>query len=134
MRIVLDTNVLVAGLLNPHGAPGRVLDAVLAGAHLLLLDDRIRAEYEEVLLRPRFGFSRADVKDLLQGLESSGESVAAPPLQVALPDPDDIVFLEVAVAGGAEALVTGNARHYQGAAESLKVRTVSPAEFLAASG
>ena len=133
MRIVLDTNVVVSGLLNPHGAPARVLDAVLAGAHVLLLDDRIRAEYAEVFKRPRFGFAPADVAALITGLESCGESVVAPPTVTALPDPDDLPFLEVALAGRADRLVTGNLRHYPAGSSSPHLRIVSPAQFLAES-
>ena len=46
---VLDTNVLVSGLINPHGHPGRLMDAVLGGHLELALDDRIYSEYAEVL-------------------------------------------------------------------------------------
>jgi putative PIN family toxin of toxin-antitoxin system len=131
VRIVLDTNVLVSGLLSPHGAPGRVLDAVLAGTHVLLLDDRIRSEYAEVLGRRRFGFASDDVAVLLRGLESRGESVTAPPLSLVLPDADDLPFLEVAAAGRADRLVTGNPRHFAAAARRLRPGTVvSPAQFL----
>ncbi len=51
MKLVADTNVLVSALLNPHGSPARVLDAILAGAHTLAIDDRILDEYREVLSR-----------------------------------------------------------------------------------
>jgi uncharacterized protein len=132
VRIVLDTNVLVSGLLSPHGAPGRVLDVVLAGTHVLLLDDRIRSEYAEVLRRKRFGFAGEDVMALLRGLESCGESVTAPPLSLTLPDADDLPFLEVAIAGRADRLVTGNPRHFAAAARRLHPGSVvGPARFLA---
>ena len=57
MRVVVDTNVIVSGILNPHGPPGRVVDALLSGNNSALHDDRILSEYREVLLRPTFGFS-----------------------------------------------------------------------------
>jgi putative PIN family toxin of toxin-antitoxin system len=128
LRLVLDTNVLVSGLLNPLGAPARVLDLTLAGTAILLYDDRIRAEYAEVLRRPRFGFAAADIAMLLRTLESWVEPVVAPPLPVMLPDADDLPFLEVAVAGRADALVTGNVRHFTGA---HGVRVATPAELVA---
>lgn len=131
MRLVLDTNVVVSALLTPHGAPARVLDLVLSGDHIVLLDDRIRAEYAEVLARPRFGFAPLDVATLLRYLSAWGESVAARPLDLKLPDPDDLPFLEVAVAGRADVLVTGNPRHYSVPAVSVAVRVMSPAQFLA---
>lgn len=77
MRIVLDTNVLVSGLLNPHGSPGRLLDHFLAGDITLLVDDRILAEYGEVLRRPhllRVGRVAA------RGRLETGERLLAPAL------------------------------------------------------
>ena len=52
---VLDTNVLVSGLLSPFGPPGRLVDALLARHLRIASDDRIEAEYREVLARPKLG-------------------------------------------------------------------------------
>lgn len=130
MKIVLDTNVLVSALINPFGTPARVLDLVLAGGARWVYDDRVLLEYREVLTRERFGFPVHVVADLLGFLKSEGEHVTAPPLTAALPDPDDAPFLEVAVAGNADALVTGNLAHFP--PERRKgVAVLSPADFLA---
>lgn len=127
--LVLDTNILVSALLNPFGPPGRVLDLVLAGEAHLALDDRLLAEYREVLARPRFGFDPTDVVALLAFVQERGLLVSAVPLALALPDPDDAMFLEVAAAADAT-LVSSNLRHYP---EDQRggVRVLSPAEFLA---
>lgn len=128
MRIVLDTNVLVAGLLNPEGNPGRVVDLYLAGEVALLVDDRILAEYRAVLHRRKFSFDTEDVSDLLDQIEAESIRISAPPLGIDLPDPEDLRFLEVAVAGGAESLVTGNARHFKKGIHPIP--TESPAGFI----
>ncbi len=73
MRVVLDTNVLVSGLLNPDGSPGRVLDLFLAGGITLLVDDRILGEYRAVLPRPKFGFDTNDVADLLAEIDAESQ-------------------------------------------------------------
>jgi putative PIN family toxin of toxin-antitoxin system len=99
MRVVIDTNVIVSGVLNPHGPPGRILNAVLSEAITALYDDRILSEYREVLLPPAFGFSSSDVEILLDFVESAGEHVSAEPLTLMLPDPNDLPFLEVATNG-----------------------------------
>ncbi|MBX6378039.1 MAG: putative toxin-antitoxin system toxin component, PIN family [Clostridia bacterium] len=127
--IVLDTNVLVSALLTPLGTPARLLDAVLARRVRVLFDDRILAEYGEVLARERFGFDPDDVGALLDFLKSEGQAVVAPPQGVVLPDPDDVMFVEVALAGGADAIVTGNRSHFpDGMCRGIPV--LSPAEFL----
>ena len=128
MRVVLDTNILVAGLLNPSGNPGRVVDLFLSGEITLLVDDRVLAEYRAVLPRPKFSFDTEEISSLLDAVESEAFRISAHPLDVELPDPGDIPFLEVAVTGQADSLVTGNARHFKPAVQ--RVRIESPAEFI----
>jgi uncharacterized protein len=129
LRIVLDTNVLVSGLLNPSGAPGRIVDLILAGELTLLVDDRILEEYRTVLRRPKFGFQPDDIADLMIFIEKESERVLASPLDISLSDRGDIPFLEVAVSGSADALVTGNSRHFRPAAK-LPLSIEGPARFL----
>jgi uncharacterized protein len=113
LKIVLDMNIVVSGLLNPEGNPGRALDLFLAGEVTLLADDRILAECRAVLRRPRFGLDAADVSDFLDLLEAESVRVVATPLGFKLPDKSDRAFLEVTLAGGAESLVTGSVRHFR---------------------
>ena len=112
MRVVLDTNVLVAGLLSATGLPGWIVEAALAGDIELVLDMAIRQEYAEVLRRRELGLPLDRVNDLLAVIDEFGfPAVAVPPWPVALPDPDDAPFLAVAAATGS-VLVTGNLRHF----------------------
>jgi putative PIN family toxin of toxin-antitoxin system len=128
--VVIDTNVLVSGLLRAKGPPGRILDLILTGELHPVFDDRILLEYRRVLSRPRFDFRPQDVWDLLEYLRYSGWHLVAPPLAVTLPDPDDLPFLEVAVAAQAP-LITGNFRHFpRPAIHKTGVRLFSPARFL----
>ena len=129
MRIVLDTNVLVSALLTPFGPPAEVLRLVTTGIVQVCHDARILGEYRQVLLRPAFPFRPLQVESLLDQLESDGESITAPALSDRLPDPDDEAFLEVALAGAARHLVTGNLRHYPERSRQ-GVAVVSPREFL----
>lgn len=129
MIVVLDTNVLVAGLLSPFGPPASILRLVASGDLCVCHNAATLSEYEAVLRRPRFQFSPQAVEDLLEYIRNYGISVTAQPLPAPLPDPDDEVFLEVARSGGAECLVTGNLRHFP---KELRcgVRVVSPREFI----
>jgi putative PIN family toxin of toxin-antitoxin system len=131
VRIVLDTNVLVSGLLSPFGPPGEIVRMASAGVLTLCADARILSEYGEVLRRPRFGFAEDDLATLLDALRGQGYAVAPVPLPRALPDPGDEPFLEVALAGGASCLVTGNQIHFP-TKRCLGVPVLSPAELVVA--
>lgn len=129
MKIVLDTNVLVAGLLSPFGPCGKVVRMVSSGELILCFDARILSEYHDVLRRPKFRFEHDKVAALMDYIEYRGQIVAASPLPHSLPDPDDEPFLEIALSGDAEYLITGNHAHYP---PSLckGARVLSPANFL----
>ncbi len=129
MNIVLDTNVLVAGLLSPFGPCAEILRMVSSGVLTPSVDARILSEYDEVLRRPKFRFEEDKVTALLDHIEHRGQTVAAAPLAHPLPDPDDEPFLEVAITGQAACLVTGNQAHFP-AKLCHGVQLLSPAEFL----
>jgi uncharacterized protein len=112
MKIVVDTNVLVSALIQPEGVPARIVDLALSGQVKIMLDHRIYAEYRDVLLRPEFGFAPESVDHLLNFLLQSGERVYEVTTSVTLPDADDAKFLEVAIDGAADFLVTGNLKHF----------------------
>lgn len=128
MRVVVDTNVLVSALLSPHHAPARVLDLILAGELEPVFDDRILAEYREVVMRPKFSFEARLAEDVLAYFEHAGMAVVAPPLNISLPDPDDLMFLEAA-AEAAAVLVSGNLRHYP-VEQRQGVVVLTPGSFL----
>jgi predicted nucleic acid-binding protein len=129
MRIVLDTSVLVAGLLSAAGPPAWIVEAVLAGELDLALNMAIRQEYEEVLRRPEFRFPMPQIQSLLSVVDRFGLWVAAvPPWPLRLPDLDDEPFLAVAAATGS-VLVTGNLRHFP-AASRRGVTVLTPRELV----
>ena len=129
MRVVVDTNVLVAGLLSPFGRPGEMIRMIAAGSLSLHYDARIMAEYIQVLKRPKFSFSPDHIEALLNQVKAEGVIVASDPLSVHLPDEEDEAFLEVALAGRAECLITGNLKHFPSAARQ-GMPVLTPTEFL----
>jgi putative PIN family toxin of toxin-antitoxin system len=130
MRIVLDTNVLVAGLLSPFYAPGEIVRMTSAGILQLCYDARIFSEYKNVLYRPKFNLNTVYVDALLDQIKAKGHLVTGQPLKKSLPDAADEPFLEVAIAGKAACLVTGNLKHYP-VAYCQGIRILSPRDFLA---
>lgn len=119
-RIVLDTNVLVSALLKPLSDSGTILGHIRAERLVLLLDQRILLEYREVLRRPKFNFNAGLVDETIAYLDRFGEFVVAEPLRLLLPDPDDKPFLEVALSGGADALISGSIKDLRPSAEKLQ--------------
>ena len=129
MKIVLYTNVLVSGLLQPLGPSGQIVRLVAAGELILCHDPRVLTEYSEVLRREKFGFDRDRVETLMEQIRSGGIPVAARPLPIRLADPDDEPFLEIALGGDARCLVTGNLKHYPATAR-LGVEVLAPRAFI----
>ncbi len=130
MIIVLDTNVIVSGILKPFSKAASILRLVSDGTIRLAYDLRLLSEYRDVLSRPQFNFPRDDVDAFLTQIEEEGFLVSVKPLETHLPDPDDEPFLEVAVSGKAEAIVTGNKRHFPMTGRHRGVKILSPDEFL----
>ena len=130
MRLVLDTNVLVSGLLTAGNPPGRILDFLRAGKIQLQVDERIVAEYEGVLSRRKFRkcFSAFEKDLIMDFIRADSDWHVCTTIADGLPDPDDACFLEVALEARVP-LVTGNGCHFpeesRGGAEVL-----SPREFL----
>ncbi len=130
MMIVLDTNVIVSGILKPFSKAASILRLVSDGTIRLAYDLRLLSEYRDVLCRPQFNFPREDVDAFLTQIEEEGFLVSVKPLETHLPDPDDEPFLEVALSGKAEAIVTGNKRHFPMREKHGGVKILSPDEFL----
>lgn len=129
MKVVLDTNVLVSGLLSPFGPPGEIIRMAAANNLQLCFDARIIIEYRGVLNGPKLKLDRDYVATLIDQIETYGELVAPEPLENRIPDKGDEPFLEVAIASQAEYLVTGNIKHYPFNHRS-RARVVTPSEFL----
>ena len=128
MKVVLDTNALVSGMMTKGGTCAIILDLLSDDRLTAALDGRMLNEYRRVCAEPRLHLDAEAVRDLLHFLNDCAENVTAMPLDADLPDPDDLPFLEVAAEVHA-VLVTGNKKHFpQKAAGAVQV--VSPRESL----
>lgn len=128
MRVVFDTNVIVSAAMTPHGTCAQIVDLLGEGIFEICANGRILDEYDSVLRRPHLRIVPEDSDIVMELIRQIARPVAAIPLKVELPDPDDRPFLEVAAAAHA-LLVTGKTRHYPRHA-SAGVKVISPAEFL----
>jgi len=112
VRLVLDTNTVVSGLLW-GGVPGNLIDAAVAGRVELSASLPLLAELRDVLDRPRFAerlVDRAvDAGDLFDGYASLVKLVAPSAIgAVIVDDPDDDHVLAAAVAAAVDAIVSGD--------------------------
>jgi putative PIN family toxin of toxin-antitoxin system len=107
VRVVLDTNVLVSAL-HFGGRPRRLLDDVLRGDHTLIIGPAILGELDAALVGT-CGWASDRAAAVRAELEAIAEVVT--PLEVprVCRDPDDDQILAIAIAGAADALVTGEA-------------------------
>lgn len=130
MRIVLDTNVLLVSL-APQSTFAPIFDAILAGQFTLLLSNEVVTEYEEIIAK-RYDFET--VQDLLRFLVSLQNSERIVPhyrWKLIHNDPDDDKFVDLAVAGNADFIVT-NDRHFNvlSQIDFPLVRTIKAEAFL----
>jgi uncharacterized protein len=124
IRAVIDTNVVVSGLIKPAGNEALVLLAVHQGLIQPCVSEDILEEYADVLRRPKFGFPADAVAASMKmfrrrSIVSSRRAIT----EQSSPDPDDAMFIQCAADTKAEYIITGNKRHFPkpiyGSAESL---------------
>jgi putative PIN family toxin of toxin-antitoxin system len=129
IRAVIDTNVLVSGLLSALGNEALIIVAVNQGLVRPCLSEAIIAEYAEVLTRPKFSFPPDEVEALIAMLRRNGELHRTEVSSVTSPDPGDSKFLQCAQAAGGEFIITGNKRHFPDAPYG-PTRVVNASEVL----
>jgi putative PIN family toxin of toxin-antitoxin system len=130
MLVVLDTNVIVSGLMNEAGKPRKIIDLALENRFQVAYDNRILGEYEDVLARPELHIRPARAHAVIAHIELTGQLIDAGSLPLdGFQDPDDMPFAEVFITANAQALVTGNLRHFSPLTEK-GFAVYSPAQFL----
>ena len=132
MRAVVDTNVIVSGLIRPRGSPGNVLRALRDRRFVALVNQPILEEIVAILTRPwiqeRYGVEDEDVQDLLRLLTLRSELIEPSTKIRECRDRD--MFLEAAVDGAADRIVTGDSDLLE--IGSIGAATiVTPAAFVA---
>lgn len=112
MRVVIDTNVAISGLLW-HGPPRRLLESARSGHVQLLTSAHLLAELEDVLARPklaeRLSAAKTEPRTLVLGYAALAELVEPATIEpVVLSDPDDDAVLACAVAAQADVICSGD--------------------------
>ena len=135
LRLVLDTDVLVAAFDSPTGASRRLLLAVAEEQVRALVSPTLLFEYEAVLMRPDFlqrtGLDVAAIGYALDELAA----LAIPVLRTfswrpVAADPDDDMVLETAINGGADAIATFNLKDMRAGAERFGIEAIRPGDLI----
>jgi uncharacterized protein len=106
-RVVVDTNIFVSATLG--GALEAILDRWRAGNFLLIVTDDIVQEYLDVLRRSKFDLASSIIDSIMAYVFQKAECVVTGErLQVRTADPDDNKFLEAAIAGEVDWIVSGD--------------------------
>lgn len=132
LRVVLDTNVLIAGLRSPAGASFQILQRLGQNAFTLCVSVPLILEYEAVAKRQarELGLSFSDIEDVLDYVCSIAEPHSIFYLwRPFLSDPRDDLVLELAVEAGAGCIITHNLRDFRGT-EQFGIDAMSPGAFL----
>lgn len=112
IRAVIDTSILVRAVLKPSGTVGPILDLLAANRYLMLYSEEILAEIIDVFSRPRlsrrFPLEAPDAETVIDLILLRGEEVFPTHSRAVCRDPKDDKFLDVAVEGRANVIVTGD--------------------------
>jgi putative PIN family toxin of toxin-antitoxin system len=135
MRLVLDTNVLIAAFRSRAGASAEVVRLIRRGELTMIETVALFLEYEAVLTRPehlgRAEMTAAEAETALDVLAAVVEPIEPHFLwRPRLRDPDDDMVLEAAVNGRADAIVTFNARDFTGVVGEFGIELLTPIAIL----
>jgi putative PIN family toxin of toxin-antitoxin system len=111
INAVLDTNVIVSGLLTERGNSALIIDAFKEKLFTLIYNNEIFAEYQDVLRWDKLGLPAGDIDELLEQIKNTGFPIVPAISDILLTDEDDRIFYDTAKVANAY-LVTGNIKHY----------------------
>lgn len=134
-RVVIDTNVVVSAFVFRAGTLAWLRDAIVNGALVPLVSDETLAEMVRVLAYPRFSLTVEDRENIIVHYMEHAEAIKQPRTRARLPqcrDPHDEMFIRLAYAAKADAVVTGDDDLLSLAPES-RIPILTPAAFRALS-
>lgn len=133
MRIILDTNVLYAGLYSSDGASYQVLRAIERGHIQIIVSTTLLFEYEDILTRKQaeLGLSDQDIDAILDNVcDMSDHQKIYYLWRPFLLDPKDDHVLEVAVASHTQHIVTHNMKDFKGITKAFGIQAIPPKDLL----
>lgn len=135
MKVVIDTNVTVSGILTPTGTPGKLLEQLVSAGFYIVISDLLLEEYRRVLARPHLRtehkLNDREINSLIETFRVLRIHVEPDTtLRIVVADPKDDIFVQTALAGEADYIVSGD-KHLLGLREHRGIPVVTPVAFLA---
>ena len=121
LRFVIDTNVIVSGVLKPNGLERAALTFALTAPAVLFVSEEILAEYAEVLGRPELRIPDSERRSLLDVIADRSQTIVPERKLSICRDADDNMLLECAETAAADYLITGNKKHFPPYWHSTKI-------------
>ncbi len=133
-KVVLDTNVVVSGLISPKGAPRKILKLWQTKKINLVVSQKVIDEILDVLKRPkikrRYQLSEEKIKRVKKSLEKDCAIIEPKQkLEIIVEDPADDKFLACALQGKAKWIISGD-KHLLKLKSFKNIKIVTPREFL----
>lgn len=132
-RVVIDTNVIISGLMKAESVPGKILKAWRKNKFILLLSPPIFEEINEVIRRKEVAkyhkMKEEEIDDFLLNLYSATQETPGEIELNVVEDPDDNIFLVCAIEGDAHYVVTGD-KLFLKLEEYEGIKIITPTQFL----
>lgn len=130
VRVVIDTNVFVSGLLKSDNPPSNVVDLFIEDKINLIISEEVFSEYIEVLLRPELKVKKDNIIRLISILILKAEIIKVKTkLDIIERDPSDNKFLECALDGKVDYIITGD-KHLLELKKYKNIKIVDPKTFI----
>jgi uncharacterized protein len=129
MRIILDTNVFISGIFF-SGPPSQILKAWENQSLQIVLSKQILDEYQRVADELSLKYPQIDITPIIELVTIYGQFIDTKGLDISIcEDPDDNKFIECAIAGKCNIIVTGDT-HLLKLIAYKDVKTLKPRAFI----
>ena len=134
IKLVLDTNILISGLITHNGPSAQILDAVQAGDERVVISLALIEEFNEVIIRPNLLTKYPEVSQfanaLLDFLRANAILVIGEPENpIISDDPDDDYVVACAMDGQADYIISGDA-HLLELGQYHDIKIMNPRQFV----
>lgn len=127
MRIIIDCNVFVSAALG-----GKTCQQVFEKSikkHSIFYSDKIVTEIKNTFLKPKLQHAEKEGYVFLKQVQKSGTKIYPQCYKLKLPDPKDDMYLHAAIHVEADAIITGNTKHFPKKI-CRGIRVLTPREFI----